>query len=64
MKLYLIAALAIITLSGCGEMPDMTNDKIIREVKKCSDAGLDAVRYEGGISGTTKKIECHPKETK
>jgi hypothetical protein len=50
----------IFVLSGCNHY--MTNDEIIRESKKCTDAGLVAVPIRAGWESRTIHIECTPDE--
>ena len=50
----LFILLFILILSGCS--PQMTNDEVIAEVKKCKDAGLDAYIINGDFG--TARVEC------
>jgi len=55
--LYLSVIFLSLALCGCRRM---TNDEIIRETKKCKDAGLNA-EDRRGIDGTIYEIQCGPK---
>lgn len=56
----ILAVCCIGLLSGCSPS-GMENDEVIKESKKCTDAGFDVnvVRYLG--SGVILRIECLPK---
>lgn len=55
------ALIVLIFLFLCGCRRRMNNDEIIREVKKCQDAGLMA--EEGrNLNGEIEDIQCAPKE--
>ena len=54
-KLILILPILALVLTGC--TPALTNDQIIVESKKCTDAGLESystIRLRGGV----KRITC------
>jgi len=55
--------LIFILLIGCGPKYPfklMTNEEIIRETKRCEDAGLKAVLLRDRSSNATY-VECRPK---
>lgn len=58
---FILAVFCISILSGCVP-PEMTNDAIIKEVKKCTDAGLSVSVCRVSGSGHIYNIECLPKE--
>jgi len=45
-------------LISCGK--EMSNDEIIKEIKKCKDAGLSHSEYEN-YDGTVRLIRCTDK---
>lgn len=63
MKISLCIA-ALFLLAGCDghQHPPLTNDEIIAETKKCEDADMRAVYFSSMVDGTTRRIECGPRE--
>jgi hypothetical protein len=56
--------LLCIVLVGCGIPPDLTNDEIILESKKCTEAGMDFnLAYFGyPEQGHVSKVICVQKK--
>ena len=57
----IILLLAVMLLSGCStyEREIISNDEIIKETKKCEDAGLKAVLYNNSYH-EPRMIICKP----
>lgn len=51
-----IAILACLLLAGCS----ITNDEIISETKKCTDAGMEPKAVINGWTYEITKIVCYP----
>ena len=62
--IILLAAIAVTAgaMVGC-DPPPMSNDDIVREVKKCQDAGLEP-EFGRDWGGNTRRVQCGPKESK
>lgn len=60
MKKFLLI-LPIIFLTGCNLNEHLTNEEIISEVKKCTDAGLGAKTIINGWTLETTSIICEVK---
>ncbi len=58
-KLILLASILVLVGAGCASI---TNDEIIRETKKCEDAGLRAELHIGGLYLEPKRVICIPKD--
>lgn len=59
----LVTCVAVLLLCGCDErgyIAPMSNDEIIAETKKCTDAGLRAVPMAALWDGVTRRIVCQP----
>lgn len=54
MKKIIIVLPLLLLLAGCG----LSNDEIIRETKKCKDAGMEVDVIYNGITYDIGKIQC------
>jgi len=54
-----VIIILVLLLSAC--TPTMSNDEIIKETKKCEDAGLKAQTIYNGVTGEVRYIRCMPK---
>ncbi len=59
---YLLTSLALVLLTGCGKLPAMTNEAIVKETKFCEDNGMKAGVFSYFDGGTPRAIYCLPRE--
>lgn len=57
----LLAFVLLVALCGCSQDPVMSNEQIIGESKKCTDAGLRAEPLHQGWDARIVHIQCVPK---
>lgn len=61
MKSILATVILGAWLAGCSIPKPMKNDDIIRETKKCTDAGMGTNTLVNG-NGEIVEVQCAPKE--
>jgi hypothetical protein len=58
MKILFVFALLLVCGAGCG-LVSLTNEEIIEESKKCTDAGLTVREVRREFDSTVMSIHCN-----
>lgn len=59
--IFLFLSISVLMLRGCAQAPQISNEYLIKEMRKCSDAGTKTELLRNGY-GQIRVVQCVPPE--